>query len=112
PAGDRAWFAEALGDLVRSGGPGPLVAQPIVEADARFFPDPWRGGPASLRRLLRRLCRYAGLDAAATDRVLEVEVELYDAKDERPRVGRPAGNLAGVSDLWLVEARADRLRFA
>lgn len=106
PAGDQAWLVAALAELVRSGGAGPLVTAPLLEADARFFPDRWRGGPASLRRLLRRLCHYAGVDGPT------VEVECYDAKDERPRVGRPAGNLAGVSDLWLVEARADRLRFA
>ncbi|MEZ4452731.1 MAG: zinc ribbon domain-containing protein [Nannocystaceae bacterium] len=106
PAGDRAWLVATLGELVRVAGPGPLVVAPLLAADAQSFPDPWRGGAASLRRLLRRLARYAGIEGPA------IEVELYDAQDERTRVGRPAGNLAGVSDLWLVQARTDRLRFA
>lgn len=106
PAGDRTWLVTALAELVRVGGPGPLVVAPILAADARSFPDPWRGGAASLRRLLRRLARYAGIGDPS------IEVELYDPQDERPRVGRPAGNLAAVSELWLVQARRDHLRFA
>ncbi|MCA9637650.1 MAG: hypothetical protein KC420_16605, partial [Myxococcales bacterium] len=106
PDGDREWLLGALAELVRACGPAPLLVAPLIAGDARFFPDPWAGGKASVRRLLRRLLGYAGIDADT------VEVEVYGADDERARVGRPSGNLAGVSDLWLVEARGATLRFA
>ncbi|HGG58051.1 MAG TPA: hypothetical protein ENK31_09680, partial [Nannocystis exedens] len=106
PVGDREWLLDALRELVDQRGPAHLVAAPLVTARAEFFPDRWLGGEASVRRLLRRLALFADLPDA------DVSVEIYAVDDERSRVGRPSGKLAGISDLWLVEARSGRLHFA
>ena len=106
PASERAWLIEALAELVAARGPGPLVRAPLVLPSAAFFPDPWRGGEASLRRVLRRLFRYAGLAG------LEVALKVYAAEDEGAREGRPGGAMAGVSELWLVGVSGGVARFA
>ncbi len=106
PAGDREWILEALAQLVRRRGPAHLVVAPLLSDRPEFLPDRWVGGEASVRRLLRRLMLYADLVDHG------VSVEIYAVDDERSRVGRPSGKLAGVSDLWLVEARSARLSFA
>lgn len=106
PAGEeRTFLLGALAELVAAGGPGPLVAAPLVEPTPEFFPDRWVGGEASVRRLLRRLLRYAGIEG------VEVALTVYGAEDERPREGRPAGSLAGVSDLWLAGMSGSTARF-
>ncbi len=62
PPPARAWLLDQLAALVRARGVGPLCTAPLVEPTPEFFPDPWSGGEASVRRLARRLMRYAGLD--------------------------------------------------
>ncbi|MEZ4382406.1 MAG: hypothetical protein R3A79_13730 [Nannocystaceae bacterium] len=106
PAGDREWMLDALAELVRLRGAAHLVVAPLLVATSDYLPDRWVGGEASVRRLLRRLMIYADLPYD------EVEVEVYAVGDERARAGRPSGKLAGVCDLWLVEARGRRARFA
>jgi hypothetical protein len=106
PAGDRQWILDGLAELVRLRGPAHLLVAPLLVATPDYLPDRWVGGEASVRRLLRRLMIYADLPYD------EVEVEVYSVGDERARVGRPSGKLAGVCDLWLVEARGRRARFA
>ncbi len=106
PGGDREWILDALAELVQRRGPAHLVVAPLVDGRPEFLPDRWVGGEASVRRLLRRLMLYADLVG------FDVKVEIYAVDDDRSRVGRPSGKLAGVSELWLVEARAQRLSFA
>lgn len=62
PAPARAWLLEQLAALVKARGVGPLATAPLVEPTPEFFPDPWAGGEASVRRLARRLLRYAGIE--------------------------------------------------
>jgi hypothetical protein len=62
PATARAWLVEQLAALVKARGVGPLVGAPLLEPSPEFFPDPWAGGEPSVRRLARRLLRYAGIE--------------------------------------------------
>jgi hypothetical protein len=59
-----------------------------------------------VRRLLRRLLRYAGLESLA------VEVTVYGIEDERAREGQPLGARGGgLCDLWLVSLGGGVARF-
>ncbi|MCX4242073.1 hypothetical protein [Paraliomyxa miuraensis] len=62
PPPAREWLLSQLAELVRARGAGPLVAAPLVEPIPEYFPDPWAGGEPSVRRLARRLLRYAGIE--------------------------------------------------
>lgn len=85
PLEDRRWLLEQLRALVAARGAGPLATALMVEPNPRFFPDRWGGGEASMRRLLLRLCAYAGLPE------LRVAVAIYDAEPARRGevVGKP-----------------------
>lgn len=62
PPDARVWLLEQLAALVKARGVGPLAGNPLVEPTEDFFPDPWAGGEPSVRRLARRLLRYAGVE--------------------------------------------------
>jgi hypothetical protein len=99
---ERAWILAQLKSLVERGGYEHLVLAPLLEPDERFFPDPWTGDRASLRRLLRRLLVYADLSE------LEIALVVHDDKD----VGGPV-EPAGVGSLvWLVRKQNEVLHFA
>jgi hypothetical protein len=70
PPSARLWLVEQLAALVKARGVGPLANAPLIEPTPAFFPDPWAGGEASVRRLARRLLRYAGIE----DHAVEVTV--------------------------------------
>lgn len=78
---ERAFVLDQLAALARARGITPIVAAPLVSAESRWFPDPWAGGEASMRRLLRRLLRYAGLPDA------RVEVTIHDEATGGPATG-------------------------
>lgn len=107
PAAERAQLAEQLGELVARRGVGPLVNALLVQPNADFFPDRWAGGEASVRRVLLRLLRYAGLAE------LDVEVVLLD-EDPDKRAGAPAprGSFGLQTQLWLTGITAGRCRVA
>ena len=99
PQDDRRWLQEQLRALIVALGPGPLATSLIVEPSARFFPDPWGGGDGSVRRLLARLCGYAGLPDP------RITVRIYDA--DPPRRGEVLGKPVtprGAQELvvWLI----------
>lgn len=98
PVDDRRWLLEQLKALVAARGSGPLATALLVEPSARFFPDPWGGGEASVRRLLLRLCAYAGLPA------LRVAVRVYEAEPTRRGevVGKPATRHGQDLAVWLA----------
>ena len=77
PLEDRRWLLEQLRALVAARGAAPLTTALLIEPSPRFFPDRWGGGEASVGRLLRRLCGYAGLPE------LRVAVAIYDAEPAR-----------------------------
>lgn len=70
PPPARAWLLEQVAALVEARGIGPLANNPLLEPTESFFPDPWGGGEPSVRRLARRLLRYAGVE----DHPVEVSV--------------------------------------
>lgn len=100
PQDDRRWLQEQLRALVVALGPGPLATSLLVEPSPRFFPDPWGGGDSSVRRLLLRLCAYAGLPDD-----LRVGVRIYDAEPARRGevIGKPV-TPRGAQELvvWLA----------
>lgn len=85
PASARAWLLEQLGTLVRARGVAPLVSAPLIEPSPAFFPDPWAGGEASVKRLAQRLLRYAGIEG------MPVKVAVLDEGNA------PASGSGGVS---------------
>lgn len=62
PPEARAWLTEQLAALVAARTEIHLVRAPLIEPTEDYFPDPWGGGEASVRRLARRLLLYAGID--------------------------------------------------
>lgn len=72
PPEARAWLLEQLAALVTARGVGALLTAPLIEPIPEYFPDPWAGGEPSVRRLARRLLRYAGIEA------MPVEVTVLD----------------------------------
>jgi hypothetical protein len=98
---ERAWVLEQLKVLIGHGGYEHLALAPLLEPDERYFPDPWSGDRASLRRLLRRLLVYADIGD-------DLELVVHDDKD----VGGPV-EPAGVGSLvWLVRRQDTTLHFA
>lgn len=97
PQDDRRWLLDELAALVAARGPGPLATATLVEPDARHFPDRWGGGEASVRRLVRRLCAYAGLERT-------VRVAVHDADPTRRGEvpGKPPPRHGQDFTAWLV----------
>jgi hypothetical protein len=98
----RRWIVERFADLVQRQGYEHLVLAPLLEPSETYFPDPWRGGDESVRRLVRRLLVYADLEEA------DVEVKVHPDEDVGGAVA-PAGIGAAV---WLVRKQGDTLHFA
>jgi hypothetical protein len=72
PAPDeRTWLIDEFAALLAAVGRERLVAAPILEPTPQWFPDRWTPSAAGVRRLARRLLRYAGLER------LDVEVTLF-----------------------------------
>lgn len=101
PRDRREWLLDRMADLVARVGVEPMVSWPMIEPDARFFPDPWRpSSDASIVRLLRRLLWYAGLDE------LDVALNVVDEPDRAQNhryITPPAGKetvawYAGIDD--------------
>lgn len=107
PNDERRWLIDQLAALCRARGHARPLIHPLLEPTARFFPDPWGGGEASLRRLLRRLLGYAGLDE------LRVEVTIYDA--DPARRGEPLGKPVSARGLdlpvWLAARERELVKF-
>ncbi len=101
PADDRAWLLGQLTELVRRGGPEPLLVAPLIDGTPTWFPDPWGGGEVSMRQLLRRLLRYAAI------RDPQVAVTIHEEA--------PTGRVAtgpSISPVAFEGYRDGALRFA
>jgi hypothetical protein len=106
PQDDRRWLLEQLTALVTARGAGPLVTAPLLEPTPRYFPDRWSGGEASVRRLVRRLCGYAGVEQ------LQVRVTIYEADPARRGevVGKPAPRGHQELAVWIAGLSGGELR--
>ncbi len=63
PKGEELeYLLDGLGNLIRRRGLEPLLSNPILLPESRYFPDRAGSGPVAARSLLRRLMSYAGLD--------------------------------------------------
>jgi hypothetical protein len=99
PAPDeRRWLVDELATLTAAVGWERLLGAPILEPTPQWFPDLWTPDAAGVRRLARRLLRYAGLER------LGVRVTLFDAdRDVTPgstseRHHGAAAWFAGIED--------------
>lgn len=108
PQDDRRWLVEQLAALVAARGPAPLATALLVEPSPKFFPDRWGGGEASVRRLLRRLCGYAGLVGR------DVSVVVHDADPTRRGevAGKPPPRNNQDLSAWIVGITARDMKFA
>lgn len=87
---DREWLLGKLTDLIDMGGYEPFVVAPLIESNETFFPDPWKGGEASMARLARRLLHYAGIDD------LDVRARIFEEEDAITDSRGPTGNDFGI----------------
>ena len=97
----RQWLVDRMGELVKVGGLAPLVSAPLLEPTEVYFPDPWAGGEASMRRLIRRLLGYAGLP--------DQRVAVTIAEDGP---GGPAVSATAISPVWFDGYRDGRMHFS
>lgn len=83
---ERATMLADFEGLVHARGWTWLVTSPLLEATPDYFPDRWSGGAPSLRRLFRRLARYAGLE----DIPVHVEIHPVDPGTGSPVITAPS----------------------
>lgn len=72
---EREALLDQLAKLILAAGPETFVAAPIVIPDDASFPDRWTPDEDGVRRLLRRVMAYAGLDALG----IRLSVDRYSA---------------------------------
>lgn len=87
----REWIDEQTEWLREKLGIGDLADIEIIEPTPQYFPDEWDGSPESGQGMFRRLCEYAGVDAA--------RVELAFV---RPQPGEPPPALVRQGDNVLL----------
>lgn len=102
PLEERRFVLEQLAGLVRARGYEHLILAPLLRPDERYFPDPWAGGEASVRRVTRRLLVYADLPD------FDVEVKLYDDAE----VGGPVTRAGAGAPAWFFRLQNGTLAVA
>jgi hypothetical protein len=92
--------------------------RPLVLPTAEFFPDEFRGDAASLRRLVKRMRRHAGLaDVPIRANVLEAEEEASGGGCSsgacavpKAGAGTPQARVVESGEEWLIQVPAAELR--
>lgn len=95
---ERGWLIDELATLMAAVGWERLVSAPILEPTPEWFPDRWSADAGGVRRLARRLLRYAGLER------LGVQVSLFhgDRDVVLDSYGRPAGERHHGAAAWFA----------
>lgn len=104
---ERAWLVDELAALTAVVGWQRLVGAPILEPTPRWFPDRWTPDAAGVRRLARRLLRYAGLER------LDVQVDLFhgDRDVALDAYGHTAGERHHGAAAWFAGIEGGVCRF-
>ncbi len=73
PPDEQAWLLEKLAELLRYRGKRTFLQAPILEPTDEFFPDRWTPNAAGVRRLAKRVLRFAGMGAFLVELTLSME---------------------------------------
>ncbi len=85
----KCWLEQRLEWLARNFGLHLLLERAVILPTDEFFPDPYDGTPAAVRRMFRRVCHYMEVDPN------RVEIKLFT--DRTPgAVGATRGFAAGT----------------
>jgi hypothetical protein len=102
PLDARESLLERMSELVGLRGWEHFILAPLIEPDARYFPEPWKPTAAGVRLLSRRLLTYADLGQ------LEAQVTLFD---EFQGEGDAVAWFAGIEGKRCIfGARVDQLK--
>ncbi|NVB38820.1 zinc ribbon domain-containing protein [Pseudenhygromyxa sp. WMMC2535] len=108
PPEERRWLIQQTAALLAEGGWHRYVRGPLLEPTPHFFPDAWAGGERSVARVLRRLLRYAGHEAAEISLTIHPQDPARRAKVvAKPPVMRGQDPIA-----WFIPGAKAPLRFA
>ncbi len=96
---ERDWILKIFRQLIQQTDPKHFLSVPFIESNPTFFPDPWRGGRASVIRVLRRLLHYGGIDD------LNIRLSVFDPDPEKRDkvVAKPKGPNGQENYAWLIE---------
>lgn len=107
---DPEWLLEHLAELVHHRGQQTFCTTPIIEPTPEFFPDRWHRDIASVRRLLQRLLRFAGMENVRIGVEFDRNVGAPPAFDASGQiVGRHYSHRDAAA--WFVSASDDYFLF-
>ncbi|MFV8754848.1 hypothetical protein ACNOYE_30240 [Nannocystaceae bacterium ST9] len=116
PLEERDWLIARTAELIAVLGFRGYVQAPLLEPTPEFFPDPWAGGEASVRRVLLRLLRYAASACPPGNPLGELEVELALHSSDPARrgeiVGQPPAMRGQEALAWFVKLEGRVAHFA
>jgi hypothetical protein len=96
----RAWLDYRWAWLRREFGLKRLREHPLILPNDTFFPDPYRGTPEDVEKLLARVAGFMGVD------VHSLELHYYEEQeDQQTTAGYYRENDAGKFEVWLEVAQ-------
>lgn len=103
PADEQAWLLEKMRELIRHRGKRTFLNAPLLEPTEEFFPDRWTPNAAGVRRLAKRVLRYAGMGSFPVEVTLSMEdaMPIFDSQGHvrgHEHVGDVAAWFDGLDD--------------